>query len=107
MTFYSFEVVSFRFYVMGYYTLLLILNVLALKKIYHYNPTKKSMKKYITQPYKSNNNDDTIMISVYSDSEISILINKFPLKNIFPKLGILLLYNFLVNINLLSFLSKN
>ena len=32
MTFYSFEVVSFRFYVMGYYTLLLILNVLALKK---------------------------------------------------------------------------
>ena len=84
MTFYSFEVVSFRFYVMGYYTLLLILNVLALKKIYRYNPTKKSMKKYITQPYKSNNNDDTIMISVYSDSEISILINKFPLKNIYP-----------------------
>ena len=42
------------------------------------------MKKYITQPYKSNNNDDTIMISVYSDSEISILINKFPLKNIYP-----------------------
>ena len=54
------------------------------QKLYHYNPTKKSMKKYITQPYKSNNNDDTIMISVYSDSEISILINKFPLKNIYP-----------------------
>ena len=34
---------------MGYYTLLIILNVFALRKIYYYNPTKKSMKKYISQ----------------------------------------------------------
>lgn len=81
--FYSFEVMSYRFYVMGYYTLLIILNFFALRKIYHYNPTKKSMKKYISQPYKSSNNDETIMISVYSDDEINILVNKFPLKNIY------------------------
>lgn len=83
----GFGPVFYKIYICGYSCVLVLLNCLAIKKIYRYNPRKKAMKLYLSQPYKASNNDETIMISSYSKEELNIISQKFQLNNVYLTQG--------------------